>query len=177
MRTHAATVAITSIWCALLAPACLESPSAIPEADDTGTVPARAIGSDPIGEAAQAAYEDTFHFVVDIKDDGQGVAGGWQIATATLSFIVVDGHHLTPYFFKCPIEIGLPIRSASRGRISPQYAARISAEITTEISESLMHGRDWRGQGAVYCLELYENMEQRFWRPPYDLTGARVKRP
>jgi hypothetical protein len=63
MRTHVVTAVVVLISCVLLAPACLQSPT------------------ERIREAAQAAYEDTFHFVVDVKDDGEGAAGGWQIAT------------------------------------------------------------------------------------------------
>jgi hypothetical protein len=71
----------------------------------------------------------------------------------------------------------MPIRSVERGRISPAYAARASAEVATEVTEFLMHSEDWRGQGTAYCKQLRERMERTLRKPPYELPGARVKRP
>jgi hypothetical protein len=172
MRAHVAATGVLTLSCAFLGAACLQSATEIPGTDEVRPWAAGASDPEPIGEAAQAAYEDTFHFVVVVKDDGEGDGGGWQVATATLSFVVADDHRLLPYFFKCPIEIGMAIRSAEQGLISPGYAARVSAEVATEITESLMHGRDWRSQGVVYCKELRERMERRFWKPPYDLLKS-----
>jgi hypothetical protein len=82
-------------------------------------------------------------------------------------------HPFAPYFWQCPIAVGMPIRAELHGRISPQYAAQLTAEAT----HSVMHSREsWLGQSAAYCNALREGMEQMFRGPGYRLIGARVTR-
>jgi hypothetical protein len=173
MRTNDLAAAV-SLTCTILAASCVQSPTETPEADDTGAL-APVVEAEPTGEAAQPGYEDVFHFVVNVKDDGRGKAGGWQKATAILKFS--DWRHSTPYFWQCPIEVGMPIRAELQGRISPQYAAQITAEVATDVTGFLVHSRaSWVGQTAVYCIELYDHMKQRLNGAPYHV-GATVRRP
>ncbi len=155
---------------------CVQNPTGTSEPDGVGAG-ALATDAEPTGEAVQAAYENTFHFVVTVEDDGKDAAGGWQTAVKTLSFIETDDESLIPYYFKCPVEIGMPIRSSTRGTISAQHAAAASAAATTEATESLMHSRNWRGEGAAYCRELYRRIQILLQSPPHSIGGAKVKRP
>lgn len=160
------TAALVSLVCTILNASCIQVPPETSGADDTGS----GAGTEATGEAAQPAYEDTFHFVVDVKDDGEGKGGGWQKATAKLSFIIWT--HPIPQFFKCPITVGVPIRTAARGRISPEYAARITAEIATKVTDSLTHSRDWAGESELYCRELYALMQGIFRGSPYQIPAT-----
>lgn len=173
MRAHQlVAAAIVCLACALLSAACAEGPTAAPETDIEGSGPD--IHADPVGEALQPAYEDVFHIVVIVKDDGKDEAGGWQEARATLKFS--DWRKpFAPYFWRCPMIVEMPLRTKLRGRISPEYAARRAAEVATLATESLMHSRDWRGQDAQYCQELCRDM-QRMLNAPQPM-GARVRHP
>lgn len=171
MRVLAA--AVLGLSCAILTASCTQTPI---ETETDGAGPyATVVEPEPTGEALQPAYETTFHFVVNVKDDGKGKAGGWQKATATMKF--GDWRHpLSPYFWQCPIAVGMPIRAELHGRISPEHAAMLTSGIATDVAHSVMHSREsWRGQGAVYCIELYKQMQQMF-RGRYPTLGATVAR-
>jgi len=171
MRVHPLAVSWT-----ILTASCLQSPTtASPEADAT-MAPSleQSSAAERIGEAAQAAYEHTFHFVVVVDDDGNDAGGGWQSATATLSFVTWRG--ILPYYFTCPLEVGMPMRSRVHGRISPAYAARITAEVATDVTDSLEPEQDWQGRGVVFCAELRERMKKQLHEAPYQVP-ATVKRP
>lgn len=131
---------------------------------------------EPIGEAPQPAYEDLFHFVVDVEDDGKDLGGGWQKATAAMRFCEWRDRFV-PYCWQCPIEVGMPIRTARHGIISARYAGQITAEVATEVTRSIMHSRpSWANQGGAYCLALYPQVESKLNQEPLKL-GARVRRP
>jgi hypothetical protein len=49
-----------------------------------------------------------FKFVTTVPDDGQGKAGGWQEATATLQFS--DGRQVPTLLWTCTMRVGMPIR-------------------------------------------------------------------
>lgn len=86
-------------------------------------------------------------------------------------------HPFAPYLWHCPIEVGMPIRTERQGRISPHYAAKITAEVATAVTGSLTQSREsWSGQGAVYCIELYDGMRRTLNGAPYNV-GATVRRP
>ena len=169
MRIHNLTAAAVSFTFAVLTALCAQS---LPESD--GTRPA--VETEPTGEALQPAYEDTFHFVVEVKDDGEGKAGGWQKAVTTLKF--GDWRHpFAPYFWQCPIYVGMPIRTERQGRIPAERAAQITAEIATVVARDVMHSREsWNGLSALYCDRLRTGMERMFKAPPYRID-ARVRMP
>ena len=159
--------ALFALSCVSLAASCAQG--------TTETAEVAIVEPERIGDAAQPAYESTFRFIVSVKDDGKGKAGGWQKASATMKF--ADWRHpFSPYFWQCPIAVGMPIRAALHGPISSDLAARITAEIATDVAHDVMHSREsWRGQTAVYCIELYGQM-QRMFRDRYPTIGATVAR-
>jgi hypothetical protein len=169
---HLIAAVVVSLSCALLSASCVESPTWTEvEADDPGPS-----AIEPTGEAAQPAYEDTFHFAVDVRDDGEGDAGGWQKATATMKF--GDWRRpFAPYFWRCPIEVGMPLRTQRQGQITARYAAQITAEIATEAAHEVMHSQpSWVRQDDAFCKQLYPAMQSKMNDDPLQL-GARVKRP
>lgn len=110
-----------------------------------------------------------FKFTTTIPDDGQGKAGGWQSATATLSF---EDIRSTPSAWTCKITVQLPIRSATRGRISPSKAAEMSAEVATITSMALMGSRD-KWIPALFCSQFKTGMVKVF-DALYPGSGGRV---
>jgi hypothetical protein len=173
MRTARIFAALFLTTSALGTASCVSSPESTVDEPREVREELSANDAEPTGEAAQPAYESTFHFAVVVPDDGKDEAGGWQKATATLKF--GDWRHpFSPNLWQCPIAVGMPLRAKLQGRISPQYAAQITAEITTEATESVMHSRD-RWLGEEYCRELYRQMQQMFRGPRYRI-GATVAR-
>ncbi len=175
MRLHHLTAVVAFLSCALLTASCLQSPAAPAE-----TEPAEAQGPsdpEPIEEAQQEnerEYESRdFPFVTWIEDDGEGDAGGWQRTTKTFHFGEIN--RLIPeYLWKCRLEIQVPLRTKRMGRVSASRAALITAEVANEAIDPLLQSRaSWRGQGAVFCIELKGAMLNKFGK--YEGLGARVE--
>jgi hypothetical protein len=163
---HVIAAVVVSLSCALISASCVQNPNADTEAAQP----------EPTAEAQQPAYENVFHFVETLKDDGNDRAGGWQEATARLKFCEWRSTIL-PVCWQCPIKVGMPMRTAKHGRISHRFAAQITAEVATEVTDSLIYSRpSWADLEAVYCRQLQEEMEQKLKSPPYEV-GARVTRP
>jgi hypothetical protein len=162
--------AALALACALFTASCaesLESPS------DPAPAEAQSVNdAEPTGEAQEPFGSKAFRFVVEVNDDGEGKAGGWQRAAAKLHFVVHRGVIPTDYW-KCPVVVGMPLRSEKEGRISPSRAALLSAEVATEVAASMRLSRDWQGQGAVFCIELRTSMQQMF-RDRHPGIGATV---
>lgn len=167
---HLTAVVALALSCALFAISCAQSPESPPETDPGEAQSSN--GAEPTGEAQQAVGSKVFRFIVDVDDDGKDKAGGWQKATATLHFVILD-LGIPTHHFQCPLVVGMPIRSEREGRISPSRAAFITAEIETEVADAMAARRDWRGQGAVFCIELVNGMRQMF-RSRYPGVGATV---
>src|SRR5262245_22722086 len=130
MRTAQLVAALVVCFsCTFLVASCTQSTATALETDETGG-DRSVFDTEAAGEAGQGAYESVFHFVEIVPDDGKDVAGGWQKATAVLKF--ADWRTSFPIFWRCPIAVGMPIRAALQGRISPRHAAQITAEIATE---------------------------------------------
>ncbi len=112
-----------------------------------------------------------FRFVSVIPDDGKDEGGGWQEAAAVLKFI--DGRHLIPAAWSCRVTVGMPFRTSSEGRITPEYAADVTATVATDASEAVMHRRsDWLP--ASFCAEFIGEMRTMF-RERHRGLGARVR--
>lgn len=78
-----------------------------------------------------------------------------------------------PVCWSCPTKVEMPIRTEKHGRISPRIAAKSTAEVATDVTDSLMHSRNsWVGLQEVYCQELHPNMRRGLNGPPYEV-GAR----
>ena len=107
-----------------------------------------------------------FRFVVTVPDDGEGIAGGEQTARAVLQFPAVRPG------LTCNVKVTVAIRSAIEGKISPQRAAKVTADIATVSASVTYHLRpEW--PSALFCEEWRNGMQHIFstQQPGF---GARV---
>lgn len=112
-----------------------------------------------------------FPFKIITQDDGKDAAGGWQQTNTRLTF--VDGRHLIPQTWTCDVQIGMPMRISSGRKISTSDAARMSADVTTKASITVMHSQaSWLG--VLYCFALEAEM-QRLFKQQYGSLGQRIK--
>ena len=111
-----------------------------------------------------------FRFVSTIPDDGTDVAGGWQEASAMLVFI--DTRQPVPATWTCFVTIGMPIRAAAYGHISPVKAANYTANVATAASVILMYSQP-RWVPAAYCAKYGPAMKKEFDRQ-FPRLGATV---
>jgi hypothetical protein len=167
------TAAVALVSCAFLAAACLQGSETAPGERECSN------GPEPIGEAQQAAEgapctSKEFHFAVQVKDDGEGKAAGWQVDHATLGF-AAEANHVSLYSWECRLEIGMPLRTEKEGRISPFLAALYTAEVANDVAFPLLDSRSWVGQGTAFCEALKDGMNTMFERL-HPKLGARVKR-
>jgi hypothetical protein len=186
MTIHSKSLAAALVlaFSCVLSASCLQ---ATPEVD--GTAP-RASGlmpppasepAEPIGEAPQAMARvgfssNEFHFFVRIKDDGEGKGGGWKFADFAVHCVAGQGMIDPPEEWDCPLEVGMPIRSSQVGVISPRHAAVITAEVlNAALPEQRASRDDWRGMGAVFCIELRDRMNMMF-KGQYRGYGAQAIR-
>lgn len=110
-----------------------------------------------------------FKFATTIADDGTDVAGGYQEATVNVKF--VDGRQDPPTSWSCSVWVGMPLRSAAYGKISPSYAAEIAADVLTSAASATMHSRASWIQ-ALFCSQLAENMRGIFKNQYKGLGGS-----
>ena len=114
-----------------------------------------------------------FKFATTIPDDGKADPAGWQEASAELNF--VDTRSIIPRAWSCRMRIGMPLRTGGLGRISPEAAAEMSADIAADASGTVMHSREeWLA--AEFCLEFKKEMNRLFVER-HPLLGARVNSP
>lgn len=120
--------------------------------------------------AVGAFSPSAFKFEVERKDDGKEAAGGWQVAVAQLRF--VDTRSFIPRIWSCRMKVGMALRAEVLGRISPGYAAQVTAEVATKASAEVMHRRpEWLT--AAFCIDFRNEMNILFGRDHVYL-GARV---
>jgi hypothetical protein len=130
----------------------------------------------PTGEAAEEIggfSPSLFAFTTLVADDGEGLAGGWQEATATLNFRDLS-YTPNPKSWQCRIKVGMPIRSTSNGIILPEYAAQISAAKATNASSIVMHSQPEWPIAEQFCRASMDEMLRGIRL--YEL-GATVSRP
>ena len=175
MRVRHFSAVVVALSCVLLTASCLQGP-----ADERGGE--QAGGTEPIGEAQQQAWtfpfpygSKNFPFVVVREDDGKDDGGGWQEARTVLYFGEWIGT-LEKYEWKCPIVVGIPVRSRKEGRISASRAAYVTVEVANAVVPALGASRDsWENQGAAFCVALYDGMRDMF-KVKYGGYGATVSR-
>lgn len=141
--TYIVSTHLLAVSCTLLTASCVLSPES-----STETRPDEAQSSldpEPIGQAEQEvvggryAPED-FQFVVTVKDDGKDSAGGWQVATNASTFVVrVSGS--PTYRWECRPRVQMPLRTETKGPVSPARAAKISADIANDVALPLLSSR------------------------------------
>jgi hypothetical protein len=117
--------------------------------------------------AYQAA---AFSFKVTIEDDGEGVAGGWQEATASLVFVrprapdpdgcYPDGKYVT---WRCPMTVGLPVRSVNKGKISTKKAAEMAADAATVAEGQVKWGSS--DTEETFCKKFRTAMQDDLNKP------------
>jgi hypothetical protein len=175
--TSLLATSILAVSCALLTTSCVLRPESSTETKPDE--PESSIGPEAIGETEQEVVggryvPEDFQFVVIVKDDGEGKAAGWQVATTASTFATTaSGRPI--YRWECRLEIGMPLRSEKEGPISASRAARTTADITNDVALPLLSSRKWVGQGAVFCQALKGGMTAVFESRPYEGFGARVR--
>lgn len=111
-----------------------------------------------------------FPFVTIVADDGTDKGGGWQEAKANLEFIKV----IVPIRvikWKCPIAIGMPLRTEKMGKISPSLAATMSEGITNMV----MLGMDFELPQGIFCDRFVEGVKVTF-KATYPKLGSSVRK-
>ncbi len=111
-----------------------------------------------------------FPFVTTVKDDGEGDAGGWQVAKVNLQFT----HAVIPWSvvtWWCPFYIEMPLRTEFMGKVSPSRAADLSVEIT----EGVARGMDYSLKQWDFCDQFILQIRASF-KSKYPKLGAKVER-
>jgi hypothetical protein len=162
---HLAAIAVLALSSVLLTASCLQqSPTEPGEASPDEAQPSE--GPAPTGEAQQATRipfgSKQFRFRLVNEDDGEGEGAGWQEADAKLSYVRMQWGIVPTYHWQCRLRIGMPLRTKLRGRISPSFAAYISAKIANDVSDALLPTEEWQGKGAAFCVKLIEGMNVMF---------------
>lgn len=111
-----------------------------------------------------------FKFSTLIPDDGKDGGGGYQVASATLSFFRWTA--LAPESWTCPVTVGMPIRTVLLGTISPTTAATMTSGVASEASFTVMHTKPELPPG-IFCSKLVYTMRSLF-NAKYPGLGASV---
>jgi hypothetical protein len=125
---------------------------------------------EPICNAIGSYDASLFRFKTIVADDGTGEAGGYQVASANVKF--VDGRQDLPVGWSCAVTVQMPLRTKLYGKISPDDAAEMTADVLTEASSVTMHSRESWIQ-ALFCKQLAENMAPIFEKR-YKGVGPRI---
>jgi hypothetical protein len=163
---------LACLACTVVAASCVQGSASPPEADPGAVSAPGTLGPEPIAEDREPFGSKAFPFVVDVPDDGKDPAGGWQKTTTRLHFVLLH-EDLPTRAWWCPRAVGMPSRCAREGRITPSYAAFLSAEIATEASKALLAG--WEGPEGLFCFRFTEKMQQLF-KDQHPGIGAKVTR-
>jgi len=127
----------------------------------------------PPAAASGSFSSSLFTFVTTVQDDGKKEPGGWQEASAPLRF--VDARGIIPRIWTCSLTIGMPLRAAAYGQISPVSAAEKSAFVATKASVNVMH-RQEEWLTAEFCIAFKDEVN-RIFRQDYKGLGARANVP
>jgi hypothetical protein len=153
---HAFVAAGFALYCVLGGAGCLLEQD--PQVPDEAT-----------GEAADdiGGYSPSlFAFATTVVDDGQGEAGGWQVATSTLKFRDFSWT-LNPKSWQCSVKVEMPVRSETNGVIKAEWAAQISAAKATDAASIVLHSQDEWPLVEVFCKAFAAQMthDLRLWEP------------
>jgi hypothetical protein len=117
---------------------------------------------EPVEEAPQEIggfSAALFPFKTTVEDDGQGLGGGYQVAQTTLKF--ADTRQSPTMSWTCSFQVGMPLRTASYGKIDAIHAAIFAAEVATLSAGPVMHSRDaWLP--ALFCSKFKDKMRETF---------------
>jgi hypothetical protein len=112
-----------------------------------------------------------FNFVTIVADDGNGPAGGWQEAVASLKIARMN-YLVIPEIWFCPVKIGMPLRTTVYGEIPPSLAAQITVQIANKAAKKVRSTEPDLPQG-IFCQEIYSWMKTYFVSD-WPSLGARV---
>jgi hypothetical protein len=124
----------------------------------------------PLGTPVGAITPDTFPFVTTMLDDGTDVAGGWQVTAVALFF--KRWVNLVPESWSCPLTVGMPLRTAKYGIITPAAAASLTSQITNTALNQIA-GPPFLPPG-IFCTKLTATVKALFASPVWAGFGARV---
>jgi hypothetical protein len=145
-----------ALFCVFGGAACLveQAPQVVDEATGEAT--------DDIGGYSPSL----FTFATTVVDDGQGEAGGWQVATATLKFRDFSWT-LNPKSWQCSVKVEMPVRSTTNGVIKAEWASQISAAKATDAASIVLHSQDEWPIVEVFCKAFAAEMTRdlRLWEP------------
>lgn len=171
------SAAVLALTCSLAAVSCLQSPESSTEPDETGSSFAAepAASGEPTGEAREplpiVSYKPAdFPFVTVVPDDGREMAGGWQVAKATLDFWNVVFPH-RPTRWQCSLTIGMPLRTRVAGPIPPSHAAMLGARVAEDAARAM----DYSLPPGIFCHKFVDGMQALF-KSRYPALGATVTR-
>ena len=182
MRNRISAVAALAslLACAILASACLQGPEASPPTEqvtDQASEPGEQVGEalEPTVWVGAPYGAEDFPFKVEKKWDGKDGAGGRQRAFKLFEFVIRDiPTGVVRYSWPCPIDVSMAVQSEQEGSILPKRAALVTAQVANKAVPAVSHSRaDWAGQGALFCKELRDKMNDIF-RAEHQHYGARV---
>lgn len=142
------------------------------EAQETAPPP----DPEPTQKAEYAFDPSLFKFGVWVNDDGQGEAGGWQRASTVLTFKDLRTSWISPDTWQCRITVQVPIRARYYGIISPEVAAKWSADTAIVASDQVMKTRP-KWIAALFCPQFASKMMKLFKDAARADIGARVTSP
>ena len=128
--------------------------------------------ADKCASAPHGFSPSIFVFTTTVADDGQGLAGGWQVGSATLHFSRWTTS-LFPEYWTCSLTAEMPVRAAAYGVIAPMKAATMTAQVATAASFTVMNSTPEIPPG-IYCFNLVIEMRAEFERI-FPKLGAKVK--
>ena len=135
-----------------------------------------ALDGEPTAEESAAFDASLFKFNPWVLDDGKGVAGGTQRASAVLHFVDTRESWISGNKWDCRITVEMPIRHHIYGVIAPERAAEMSAGAANAASTFVMHSQP-RWIAALFCRKFADKMEDLFRKAPGGAYGARVTSP
>jgi hypothetical protein len=95
-----------------------------------------------------------FPYITIVRDDGEGLGGGWQETTATLIFT-----NAVDVFYSCRVHIGMPIRSSIYGKLSRGVAANMTAFVANAAGNKV-----WPTDlpQTLFCKAFLEQIPKEF---------------
>jgi len=108
-----------------------------------------------------------FPFVTTVQDDGQGSAGGWQVAKVNLEFKRVQVYELTYTAWYCDFNVEMPLRTQAMGTVDATRAATFSVDI----ADSVGRGMDFSLPQGIFCSQFVQKMRDAF-KSKYPKLGA-----
>jgi hypothetical protein len=116
--------------------------------------------SSKCGSAPHGFSPSIFVFTTTVVDDGKGLAGGWQVGSATLHFSRWTTT-IIPEVWSCSVTAEMPVRAAADGVIPPKLAATMTAQVATTASFAVMNSTPELPPG-IYCFNLIKEMKAEF---------------